>query len=73
MDLNDLAKIADLEMQRIVDGAHLKFGWSTWMDIDDVAQFQLKRLTFLAEESNRLASLVRKKHKLPEFGEITAF
>lgn len=43
------------------------------MDIDDVAQFQLKRLTFLAEESNRLASLVRKKHKLPEFGEITAF
>ncbi len=39
------------------------------MDMDDVAQFQLKRLTFLAEESDRLASLVRKKHKLPRFGD----
>jgi hypothetical protein len=69
LDTKDLARIADLEMQRIVEDSHIRFGWQTWMDAEDIKKIQLKRLEFLAGEAKDLAVLVREKHGLPAFGD----
>ena len=77
LDLVILGRIADLEFQKEFEEDYIKVGWTYWMDMDDVAAIQKKRLQFLVREADDLAQTVRAKYGLPAFGDparlLTAF
>ena len=70
IDSGLLARIADLELQRISENAHLSIGYSTHMTPDDLESAELKRLQFLADECAELANTIRAKYGLPPFPDV---
>lgn len=67
LHVDDLSRLADLEMRRISQESELRFGWSTGMDLDDVGKFRLRQIGTLRDEASALAATIRKRHKLPVF------